>query len=382
MPGDMIQPDHEWITIPEERINTIEPQVFCVRCGAQTPLSQANVRRGYHWCESCYEEYVMCAFCFSIFSLEDLNQDDLCPDCEENTFYCENCECLHHIDEWNEGDLCPDCVPIVIRNYHDHPDFDFYPSPVHSRFFGVELETDDYPPNSRDSAAEQIFDLSSHNMPFYLNSDCSLNYGFEVITMPCTLDFHTTVFNWDGLTKKLKSLGAHSFSTHTSALHIHVNQEAFGKKPSLPIFKLVNLWEKFYAPLTKLCRTTTYLRERSARRYGYILSDVERHQEYNSSRKKLNLLRDTGCRMQAINVNSSKPTIEFRAFRGTLNPDSIRASLELVDFTINLSKKLSYKAIDKLTWKEFTKVLLRKSYKYLPEYYDRVTYNCDRYEDE
>ena len=52
-------------------------------------------------------------------------------------------------------------------------------------------------------------------------------------------------------------------------------------------------------------------------------------------------------RYYAVNL-SNDDTIEFRLFRGTLNPDSFLATLELVNTIVCYSR--SDKSIDGMTW--------------------------------
>ena len=118
----------------------------------------------------------------------------LCNDCIENYTNCENCGEIFHLEDmvYNDGYYyCRDCEPVydfTIRNdYGDSPGIEFFGTHKDGRFFGIELEIDegigyfDMLPEINKAVGNVV----------YFQYDGSLGYdGVEIISQPCSLDYH------------------------------------------------------------------------------------------------------------------------------------------------------------------------------------------------
>ena len=142
-----------------------EETVVCQDCDERI-WRDDNYGTDFHpLCERCYDrDYTHCTDCGRLLSNEDAcyagNDED------EDYPYCENC--------------CPNNRESGIRPYS------YKPSPVFHgdgpRYMGVELEVDN---------AEKILDIGNADVNLvYCKHDGSLEDGFEIVTHPCSLDYH------------------------------------------------------------------------------------------------------------------------------------------------------------------------------------------------
>lgn len=95
-------------------------------------------------------------------------------------------------------------------------------------FMGIELEIDKGGEDSRN--AETLLDCANGSCEhIYCKHDGSIDDGFEIVSHPMTLDYHTDIMNWKEVFDTALLLDYRSHQTSTCGLHIHVNRSAFGK---------------------------------------------------------------------------------------------------------------------------------------------------------
>lgn len=391
----------------------------CYGCGVEVDEFIGYEVDGKLLCESCMGDYGVCEDCHGLFHLDDMktreNGDllcqpclkshlerctccgdvfdqeieegrgdswgDMCPNCASQHFICDNCDETLHNDCYGGNGLCIECYDSEeeeearpLRGYHNRPSFSpiFQPKRGYPLYFGIELETDDYSSN-RQEVAEQLFDLSNEEELFWLERDCSLDNGIELITQPCILNYHRKLFPWKEVMEVITKGGGKGEKTNTAALHIHFNRSFFGRKQSeLYQLRLIYLFEKFRDELITLGRTSEYLMHRSAKKYNCELHNT-------SAKDKIRELRLDGDRMFAVNL-TSRETIEIRIFRSTLRVNTIKASLELVDFLVRLAKSYSTRKLQKLTWDDLLGLINKRKYRYLPAYAEQCLRNGVRKE--
>ena len=219
-------------------------------------------------------------------------------------------------------------------------------------YMGVEVENDHYPTSE---AREAGVAYTRENATWArVESDASLDCGFEIVSAPMTLAAHKAT-DWTGLFGKLEELGAKAHDTATCGLHVHVSRAALGNDDEakrLCLAKICELVERFQAELScfarrdmtgsQWCRPTGY---------GHSVTDGSR-----ALRRKANHLQESqgidvhdGRRYHAINLQN-RSTIEFRLFKGTLKPDTFYATITLVDGIVRWCKQHTTPEVHTVTW--------------------------------
>lgn len=174
-------------------------------------------------------------------------------------------------------------------------------------YFGTEVETE----GNQDNA---YYVLHKHPDLFHCEFDGSLNCGFEIISQPMTYNY--VVSKYDEIASMFKDLTDHgqkSHNTTTCGLHIHVSRKAF---------KDENAIERANAIINYFRSNIEILARRKNNSYCQFINVEGKI----VTKEKVALSSD---RYNAIN-NRNKNTVEFRVFKGTLNPNTYFASIELV----------------------------------------------------
>ena len=247
-------------------------------------------------------------------------------------------------------------------------DWDYRPEPIfcymaqggviHSKtntpkiiFEGVELEIDGM--RDAESLAYDLGNISGSEL-FYLKHDGSLNYGFEVVSHPCSLDFHLNKFPWKEICDTAISHGGRSHDAGTCGLHVHVNNSYLGNSyvgVHLSRFKLLALFDKFWSEITTLSRRR-YLGYCEKNGTARTMSDIE-------------VEKDKGRRF-AINMCNGNTT-EIRIWRGTLKLSTLLATLEITARLCEFVKTHNLPQCRAITWDELKKFLTHKT-KYVAKY--------------
>lgn len=310
-----------------------------------------NDRRGRkqeeNYCESCAETVgAKCIDCGEYWIRSDMygnRRDVVCPDCMESYFICDSCNDLVHCDNAcsnDNGTYCESCYREEEEEEEENDgrimSHDYKPSPIfhgESKLqYGLEIEVDDTPcDKSPESLARKLHGTTL--LDYYPKHDGSLTNGVEFVTHPYSLE---------SLTEKKSELikfcdaiiaeGFRAHDAHTCGLHIHASKAALGIDKGLTIGNIIYLFEKYFDNMLKFSRRSKEELGQWAARY---LADYENIEKENP--KSLHSKARSANRYHAINLQNSD-TIEFRFFRGTLNVNTIFASVQLVDNLIALSK--------------------------------------------
>lgn len=346
---------------------------YCDHCGEYYDVQNdcKNVvidERGCEltWCEDCVANHSWeCEDCGTVYSDEVNpyvleNGRTICEYCldegMDNSVYvqCEDCGIYLYSEDaffYDGMAYCHDCVRRrrgVIYGYHDyHPEWNFLGNDTTAHcVMGVELEIDE---GGEDSiAAVEItraggFPADSEAEkpdPMYICShDGSLDNGFEIISQPATLSFHTTAYkdgfgyNWEALMEKALDLGYRSHDPGTCGLHVHINRSWFENASVPPEMAISILVMNNAEWLTKFSRR---------KRWGYCQFPSPEHFTSEAfETPESELFKDAIVKLRRLNsffqghgsaLNFNNPdTIEIRFFRGTLNYHTFVASLQLVD---------------------------------------------------
>ena len=330
----------------------------CSICGREHSREDDVLFDNQHICHSCYEhETVVCRCCGTRIWAEDAHDGNICESCYDEYYTtCEDCGRVIYRDDAFFYDNDRDCeYPYCSSCFHQNDDRvieDYYykPEPVFhgdgKRFYGIELEVDEG--GERDSCAEEIMDIGNRNgNHIYCKHDGSLNDGFEIVSHPATLEYHTKTLPWRDIMAQAKQLGYRSHMARTCGLHVHISRAGLGDtydEQEATIAKILYFYEKFWNEILKFSRRTETQVNRWAMRYGGGLINPQ---------ETLKHAKSAGMgRYVAVNLENAY-TVEMRIFRGTLKYETFIATLQLVDEICNVAVSLSDERIQSLTWLEF-----------------------------
>lgn len=300
----------------------------CDECGRETivpftiTLDDGNI---VSVCEHCLSSYGYCAVCNRYF--RKTQKDNVCDDCREQGFrVCQQCGAIFQAYNGIE-DVCDECMyPKAIRNYSFDPSWS-YLGGREIQFdgnlrFGVELEVDDG--HHPYACANMLKKISPY---IYCKHDSSLSpeAGFEIISYPATLDFHLHQMNWETICRAAKVLyGYRSHNTRTCGLHVHVGLENVGRTTDAKIVALTDAIFPFMETIAR--RGANYYAQKVDA--GICSTD--------SPHDAIAKARELGGRDHhlAVSTCGKAHTVEFRLFKGTLNPDTIKATLVFVDCVV------------------------------------------------
>lgn len=271
---------------------------------------------------------------------------------------------------------------------------------------GVELEVDSG--GYDDYNAKEVLEIANKNGEdrLYINSDGSLNDGFELVSHPMTLLYHKNEMPWDKIMKRLIHMGYKSHQAGTCGLHCHVSRAALGdcyEKQEEATARILYFVEHHWDEILKFSRRTAEQMDRWAARYGNkgkpkkLYDDIKkgyssRYRAVNISMRILLLQNayDQRCLTTPKSVGAYTPTdlkastyrlsvrnllcwsnystIEFRMFRGTLKYNTFIATLQFVNEICNVAVSLSDEEMETLTWEQFISRLTKEDHSKLITY--------------
>lgn len=367
-------------------------------------------------CQNCAEDYYTCESCECVLHRDNINCADdkaLCDTCySDNYSQCDNCGDYHHNNTnqtddsgacicescWDNGhwahcescnritdnytfcDSCDECrcsdcacscnnaIDLhdhtsdlkhnggsAITDYHPEVEWRFL-SDKHDLtsdpFFGVELEIETE--DCTDKACFIVGDLLHGKC--IASHDGSLDDGFEIVHTPHKYQAFRKN-NYCKLLKELSKAGATSHDKGTCGLHVHIEKIPFLKK-RLP-FQALEILRK------QEIHTATH----NSDLFQIMFNKMKKHLLPFSQRNEdgMSYCRfNTGFeRYSAVNLNNSA-TIEVRLWRGTLEPNRFRASIQmslaLLDFMQSVSMAVLLGKEDRLI--QAFKTFLEKADRY------------------
>lgn len=337
----------------------------CSVCGAKLKEEEAKNFDGKTMCLSCFDEHtVACDDCGTRVWQDEAEGNDhrtLCYDCYSRYYTtCESCgELIRNDEAYYEDDYpyCHSCYQKLedkaIKSYNYKPDPIFFGSG--NLFMGVELEVDKG--GECDDSAQVLLDSANlHGERIYCKHDGSISDGFEIVSHPMTLEYHTDKMNWEDILGKAVDMGYRSHDTSTCGLHIHCNRSAFGEtyeNQEKIIGRIVFFFEKHWLELVRFSRRTPDNLNHWAARYATISTSTE--ETYKKAKdKRLG-------RYVAVNLENDE-TVEFRMFRGTLCYRTFLACLELIDEICYHAINMTDAQMEGMSWSDFVSRILPKKY--------------------
>lgn len=337
----------------------------CYDCGKLILLEEATeTAYGYLVCNDCLnEDYTKCYDCDDWCRTDDMfyaESEYVCENCIDRNYYrCNHCGEYVYTDNarWDDDDnvFCENCIDRYGYFYdHTYNIDEYHSSHDNSVFFyggeddgknlfeGMEIEIDDGRYDDRDDCAGEIRDIFSDFIT--CESDGSLDSGFENITQPATLDYHISIKEkYERLRDTARKYGFTSHNAGTCGLHIHINRSFFGSKEDTATAKILYMVEKFWDELVKFSRRSYSQLDHWAKKYNSDEKPIDIVKKYKNG-----LSYDRYCAVNLMN----RDTIEFRLFRGTLNVNTILATLSLVDTICRFAKKKTNKELQSMRWEE------------------------------
>jgi hypothetical protein len=285
--------------------------------------------------------------------------NDTFPDAPE-VFTCEDCLVLETDDNghWNhDNHICDTCCndnytysdhqgtyitndeyadeqeeleeeenDSVIGDYHSSKrilsrlpsSFDTRKTPV---LMGLELEMEvrsgDY--EDRENLAVQLTNAigltSSGDRYMALESDGSLNHGFEMVTGWTGLDVHAKQLQL--FQNPIRGLKSHD--TQTCGLHVHICKKGMSLFHAVKMVLFIN-----DSGNQRLVRS---LARRDSSRYSQVKNKKAGYEWLTNAKSGNNLKYLNADRYEALNFQNDR-TVEFRMFKGTLRYATIMACLE------------------------------------------------------
>jgi hypothetical protein len=184
----------------------------------------------------------------------------------------------------------------------------------------------------------------------------------EIVTHPCTLDYHMTRLDWRKICATAREYGYTSHDAGTCGLHVHASRRALGDTygaRELTIAKLILLVDRLEDPLTTFSRRDVTSLERWAKiaKTGVTPDDSES--------EALSKIQDAMSYDRYVAVNTQPEyTVEFRIFRGTLRVETILASIQLVDLLCRWAMTHTLNEVRSVTWARLCEGIDRDGYLY------------------
>lgn len=293
------------------------------------------------YCDNC-EELMWSNCAHDVYSDED-RYESWCEDCVDNhAYYCEECGNYYTSDVRFYNDICEYCAegehepmdiadwsaPQGIRDYYYKPRPCFLPEyDADTIYIGTELEVEHHGSTCRDIHKDA--DMINEALGFsYCKHDGSLSEdGIEIVTHPATFDYYMS--RKDEITalfKRLSDLGYTSHNNRNCGLHFHISLFPFIKKNEYAVHNLIILVDTLWDKLVRFSRRTESQLDQWARRYNT---------KYDKCTNVYDRAKSHRCRYMAVNLENSH-TVEIRMMRGSINPETFFATLQLIQRLIEV----------------------------------------------
>jgi len=362
---------------------------WCERCETYHPSDEVRevhyLLHGYrdmteYWCEDCIDNHATtCDDCGDTWNEDDIREHHVwgegyrtvCPNCIENDYYyCQECGSLVMSDDVQFDDYddphCPDCYRPSdnVQSYHHTSGTTFWTDDMKPKawnnilrdreertmFLGVELETD-YNDDKEDLASDIVEHYDGSMVE--CKEDGSLDEeGLEIVSQPMTAKCHLENGMWERITTLVREHGGKSHDAETCGLHIHISRAYFKNHDA--VYRLDRLFHRFEDKMVRFSRRTTSMLHWCG--FGdhsdlAAIKDVVERKEKWSDKKRC------AGRYEAIN-DTNTSTVEVRLWRGTLNMETLRATIEFTAGLAMVANAMTDELAETLTW-PMVKLLVR-----------------------
>lgn len=359
--------------------------VVCEQCGDlidEAYVETVHVHDGNDieaWCSDCVERYALrCDDCNELFSIrhgyglideyETARGYDvtLCESCRcDNWYWCESCERLiEECDaEYIDGCVyCPSCADEhrehdALQGYHHTRAVSFWFSDGSRKyayqlngadlltlFMGIELETD-YNDDAFSLSRDLIDAIGDERIE--CKEDGSLHSdGVEIVSQPMQPLYHLNSSMWHDIIDIVRQHGGKSYDACTCGLHMHISRDYFTSHDA--VYRLDRLFHRFRSQMVRFSRRTgdtlNWCRIDEADKLASI-ADVRTRKSVWADGKRY------AGRYEAVN-DTNGPTVEIRLWRGTLNEQTLRATIEFTAGLAIVCNTVTDEFADAVTWRE------------------------------
>jgi len=269
-------------------------------------------------------------------------QMKFCSMCGTNQYYSTN---LSVINKWSGQYCCKKHADVnpsykkIIDGGKAETYIGFIGKPLDNLYLGVELEAEvegNTEKKTLETIISDIFDLFDNFI--IIKTDGSLTgNGIEIVSAPAPFDVHTTAWNkfLDECHTKLRSNVFSNGTATNCGMHVHFSRKALTVIEIGKVAYFINT-----ADNNKLIEdiagryNTNYCAIRTVTKTNYETFGYT----------------DRAYRRSAVN-NTNTNTVEFRIFKGTLNPVLFMKNIEFTHAIVTFAKTVD---IDKLNTKEFS----------------------------
>lgn len=326
----------DWFYYRGEGIETDDGSHFC--------SEECAMNADYAYCDRCgewtrdtypYFYGYVCESCIEWHEMRWCDGDGMYVDPDD----CDGCTC-HCEYAFPDFIGCGDTIP---RSFYRIGDSD-----TQEPFIGVELEMCD---GSWADAARELYYNSKWRNHYELKEDGSISYGFELASMPMTPTYHVQTGIWEFITKtaRERDVRSHDGSSECS-LHMHVGRDFFDDAPTAAAV-IQTLFERFWTEFVSFSRRRrTYWCKLNPETYG---DEPPRKESWHLEEcEKFYDKRSHGDRYCALNLTRHE-TFEIRLWMGTLNPDTIKATVGMTYALALAGKSMPLEWVDTVTWDDF-----------------------------
>lgn len=334
----------------------------CENCGEDIYRADCHEVHGGYVCHDCFQDYEQCDVCGDwVGDCED-GEDAygdcirICTDCityNSSVYTCPECDTYVFDPDYNNEGYCfaHDPSRTLIHDYCYKPTPVFHPfRSTDTVYMGVELEVDGMRGRRTyvTDGANAVNDIMDGFV--YLKHDGSLDDGFEIVSHPATMEYHTVTMaeKWQKAMEACVENGLGSHNTSTCGLHVHVSIAPLEASDPGIVGKLLYIVDKHWDNIVKFSRRTTVALNRYAKRYA-----MAKAPNRITAKNIKNQVKSGRDRFMAINVQNEH-TIEFRVFRGTLKWQTFAATLQFIHVILERLKETSYGDLQYITWGNLT----------------------------
>ena len=332
------------------------------------------------WCTDCVERHALqCDDCSEYFStlngyylIDEYETHDgfsatLCETCRcENWYWCESCERLiPDCDaEYIGGCVyCPSCANEhmehdALQSYHHTRAMSFWfadgsrkyayqldGADLATMFMGIELETD-YNDDAFSLARDIIDAIGDERVE--CKEDGSLHSdGVEIVSQPMHPLYHLNSSMWSDIIGIVRQHGGKSHDACTCGLHMHISRDYF--KSHDAVYRLDRLVTRFRSQMVRFSRRDggsigSWCRIDETDKLANIADVHERKRLWASDKRYAG-------RYEAVN-DTNGSTVEIRLWRGTLNEQTFRATIEFTAGLAIVCNTVTDEFADAVTWRE------------------------------
>jgi hypothetical protein len=321
----------------DDIIDYLERKKGLVRCDDCGEWELSDHARDYYGnedatiCRSCIDNEYQYSDRYDAYIYGEDARSAIDQDGRSCTIHYEDDDFTYDDDEDTYVHEDYDPASRIIGNYHSskHSQRE-QPSEwtkLKKRYLGVELEVEVVADRSdRATKAKEIFDHvndGEFGKRVFFENDGSISHGFEIISQPMGLDKHRELWAWLNDRNLVRHLRSHN--TTTCGLHVHVSKQNLSKLQIAKIVTFVNDPDN-----EQLIRAV-------ARRYAEGYCRIKH--------KKIGAAAHSEDRYEAVNITSRK-TIEFRIFKGSLKYESVMAAIEFSNAVVDFCGRAKTSIVD------------------------------------